>query len=302
MANACFSDREVVIEEPGLIERRISVVRAAGAYATMSADIRTGELVKRRDVTTNGDRVIVEIAGGEIHSRDIEVKRRLVSKIHPSEIGAIKFNKGKHVRPNGIAIYKDEFKNNDGTAVYAGDKEIYAIEIRPGRRYLPGRTDSYNRGDKLREANLIRDVNVELVCTWAHVVTESNERANPLAKELAAGTDDGTPFAYTFVSEKTVKSAIAIESQHERQERWRNAFNSRWTKRFRENAKDILSGFRLMAPAHGGSVTVPDLIAENSAVGPRTKDTAQVAPFRAGSYLDSVRLHVAKTLLRRRRN
>ncbi|GJQ87652.1 hypothetical protein Trydic_g5741 [Trypoxylus dichotomus] len=65
----------------------------------------------------------------------------------------------------------------------------------------------------LQTRKLIREVNVELVWTWAHVGTQGNERADELAKEAAADADDGTLLAYAFASEKTVKSAIAKESQ-----------------------------------------------------------------------------------------
>ncbi|GJQ79257.1 hypothetical protein Trydic_g5500 [Trypoxylus dichotomus] len=84
----------------------------------------------------------------------------------------------------------------------------------------------------LQTWKLIREVNVELVWTRAHVGTQGNERADELAKEAAANADDGTLLAYAFASEKTVKSAIAKESQREWQTRWENAATGRWTKRF----------------------------------------------------------------------
>ncbi|GJQ86212.1 hypothetical protein Trydic_g12477 [Trypoxylus dichotomus] len=84
----------------------------------------------------------------------------------------------------------------------------------------------------LQTWKLIREVNVELVWTRAHVGTQGNERADELAKEAAADADDGTLLAYAFASEKAVKSAIAKESQREWQTRWENAANGRWTKRF----------------------------------------------------------------------
>ncbi|GJQ66208.1 hypothetical protein Trydic_g4266 [Trypoxylus dichotomus] len=48
--------------------------------------------------------------------------------------------------------------------------------------------------------------------------TEGSERADELAKEAAAGVDDGAQLVYTLASERRVKSASAIESQHEWQE------------------------------------------------------------------------------------
>ncbi|GJQ72626.1 hypothetical protein Trydic_g1289 [Trypoxylus dichotomus] len=60
---------------------------------------------------------------------------------------------------------------------------------------------------------LLREVNVELRWMPVRVGTEGNDKAYELAKEGAVGEDDGAPLAYTFASEKTVKSAIAIEIQ-----------------------------------------------------------------------------------------
>ncbi|GJQ70544.1 hypothetical protein Trydic_g22945, partial [Trypoxylus dichotomus] len=253
--------------------QRISAVRAARAYATASAeataaisgilpaDIRAKELAKRRDATKGGERIVAEIAGRNIYSRDIEVGRRLGSEIHPSETGAFKFSKdveGQHVRPSGIAIYTDGSKNDDGTGaafvVYAGDEEIYSERLKLDRvcdnyqaelvainaavKYAKVMqveratlfTDSLSvlqalRGMRkptellLQTWKLIREVNVELVWTRAHVGTQGNERADELAKEAAADADDGTLLAYAFASEKTVKSAIAKESQREWQTR-----------------------------------------------------------------------------------
>ncbi|GJQ83685.1 hypothetical protein Trydic_g14392 [Trypoxylus dichotomus] len=266
--------------------QRVSAVRAARAYATASAeataaisgilpaDIRAKELAKRRDATRGGERIVAEIAGRNIYSRDIEVGRRLGSEIHPSEAGAFKFSKdveGQHVRPSGIAIYTDGSKNDDGTGaafvVYAGDEEIHSERLKLDRvcdnyqaelvainaavKYVKVMqveratlfTDSLSvlqalRGMRkptellLQTWKLIREVNVELVWTRAHVGTQGNERADELAKEAAADADDGTLLAYAFASEKTVKSAIAKESQREWQTRWENAANGRWTKRF----------------------------------------------------------------------
>ncbi|GJQ77957.1 hypothetical protein Trydic_g2318 [Trypoxylus dichotomus] len=266
--------------------QRVSAVRAARAYATASAeataaisgilpaDIRAKELAKRRDATRGGERIVAEIAGRNIYSRDIEVGRRLGSEIHPSETGAFKFSKdveGQHVRPSGIAIYTDGSKNGDGTGaafvVYAGDEEIHSERLKLDRvcdnyqaelvainaavKYAKAMqveratlfTDSLSvlqalRGMRkptellLQTWKLIREVNVELVWTRAHVGTQGNERADELAKEAAADADDGTLLAYAFASEKTVKSAIAKESQREWQTRWENAANGRWTKRF----------------------------------------------------------------------
>ncbi|GJQ86366.1 hypothetical protein Trydic_g4941 [Trypoxylus dichotomus] len=76
---------------------------------------------------------------------------------------------------------------------------------------------------------------VALLCKLVFVIwinIDGNERADKLAKEAAADADDGTLLAYAFASEKTVKSAIAKESQREWQTRWENAANGRWTKRF----------------------------------------------------------------------
>ncbi|GJQ66528.1 hypothetical protein Trydic_g4514 [Trypoxylus dichotomus] len=266
--------------------QRVSAVRAARAYATASAeataavsgilpaDIRAKELAKRRDATKGGERIVAEIAGRNIYSRDIEVGRRLGSEIHPSETGAFKFSKdveGQRVRPSGIAIYTDGSKNDDGTGaafvVYAGDEEIHSERLKLDRvcdnyqaelvainaavKYVKVMqveratlfTDSLSvlqalRGMRkptellLQTWKLIREVNVELVWTRAHVGTQGNERADELAKEAAADADDGTLLAYAFASEKTVKSAIAKESQREWQTRWENAANGRWTKRF----------------------------------------------------------------------
>ncbi|GJQ74934.1 hypothetical protein Trydic_g9562 [Trypoxylus dichotomus] len=238
--------------------QRVSAVRAARAYATASAeataaisgilpaDIRAKELAKRRDATRGGER----IAGAFKFSKDVE---------------------GQHVRPSGIAIYTDGSKNDDGTGaafvVYAGDEEIHSERLKLDRvcdnyqaelvainaavKYVKVMqveratlfTDSLSvlhalRGMRkptellLQTWKLIREVNVELVWTRAHVGTQGNERADELAKEAAADADDGTLLAYAFASEKTVKSAIAKESQREWQTRWENAANGRWTKRF----------------------------------------------------------------------
>ncbi|GJQ67634.1 hypothetical protein Trydic_g8425 [Trypoxylus dichotomus] len=238
---------------------RVSAVRAARAYATASAeataaisgilpaDIRAKELAKRRDATKGGERIVAEIAGATfiraISNKDVE---------------------GQHVRPSGIAIYTDGSKNDDGTGaafvVYAGDEEIHSERLKLDRvydNYLAELvainaavkyakvmqveratlfTDSLSvlqalRGMRkpiellLQTGKLIREVNIELVWTRAHVGTQGNERADELAKEAAADADDGTLLAYAFASEKTVNSAIAKESQREWQTRWENAAN-----------------------------------------------------------------------------
>ncbi|GJQ67524.1 hypothetical protein Trydic_g8336 [Trypoxylus dichotomus] len=85
--------------------QRVHAVRAARVYVTMSAevaatisgilpaDIRTRELANRRNATTNGEGVIMVTVGREIHSGDVEIRRRLVSEIHISEVGTIKVSK-----------------------------------------------------------------------------------------------------------------------------------------------------------------------------------------------------------------
>ncbi|GJQ88039.1 hypothetical protein Trydic_g12961 [Trypoxylus dichotomus] len=133
--NAYSSDREAIIEEPGLINILHDSI----------FELDLGEGCE-----------IIPFEVRRIHSRAIEIRCRLVSEIHPSETGAIKFSKnvaGRHERP----------QHSSSTRA----------------------TKEYTRNG-----------------------AEGNERANELAKEVAAGVDDGTPLAYTFVSEKPVKGAI----------------------------------------------------------------------------------------------
>ncbi|GJQ66544.1 hypothetical protein Trydic_g4529 [Trypoxylus dichotomus] len=82
---------------------------------------------------------------------------------------------------------------------------------------------------------MLQEVNVELKWTGTHVGTEGNEKADELAEE--GGADDGA--AYTFASKKSVQSTIAMETQREWQERWKNAVKGRRTKRFIGNPNEF---------------------------------------------------------------
>ncbi|GJQ68329.1 hypothetical protein Trydic_g23102, partial [Trypoxylus dichotomus] len=185
---------------------------------------------------------------------------------------------GEHARPAGVVIYTDGSKGEDGTGaafvVYANEDEIHAERLKLDRvcdnyqaelvainaavRYVRemriGRatlfTDSLSvlqalRGMRrptrllLETWKVLREVNIDLRWTRAHVGTRGSERADELAKEAAAGGDDDIPLSYALVSEKTVKNAIADEGYREWQERWEGATNGRWTKRFIGDANEF---------------------------------------------------------------
>ncbi|GJQ80427.1 hypothetical protein Trydic_g15233 [Trypoxylus dichotomus] len=112
---------------------------------------------------------------------------------------------------------------------------------------------------------VLREVNVDLIWTRAHVGTRGNERADELAKETATGGDDDIPLSYAFASEKTVKNAIADEGYREWQERWESATNERWTKNFIGDAKE----FRKMGD---------DLVAPGNTTGDRARQLRGLSP------------------------
>ncbi|GJQ80424.1 hypothetical protein Trydic_g15232, partial [Trypoxylus dichotomus] len=110
--------------------QRVLAVRAARAYATtsaeaaaaiaalLSADTRARELARRRGIKNGEEGITMVIAGREIHSRGVEVGRRLLCVVHPSEAGAVSFSKdtdGEYARSAGVVICTDGSRGEDGS-------------------------------------------------------------------------------------------------------------------------------------------------------------------------------------------
>ncbi|GJQ79021.1 putative katanin p60 ATPase-containing subunit [Trypoxylus dichotomus] len=128
-----------------------------------------------------------------------------------------------------MARLTESFSGSDIKAVC---KEVVMDILREKLRNYNVKGDS--AGNQIRKPSLqdVMQAVAKASATTDVISLEKYRVADELAKEAAADADDGTLLAYAFASEKTVKSAIAEESQREWQTRWENAANGRWTKRF----------------------------------------------------------------------
>ncbi|GJQ88415.1 hypothetical protein Trydic_g10188, partial [Trypoxylus dichotomus] len=132
------------------LKKTLSAVRAARAYATASAeataaisgilpaDIRAKELAKRRDATKGGERIVAEIAGRNIYSRDIEQRRGGSTR-------AAERDRDLHRR--------FEERRRDRRLRGRRRNTLGAVKIRSGVRQLPGRAGSHKRGGQICEGD-----------------------------------------------------------------------------------------------------------------------------------------------------